>query len=69
MARWFYCVELFKNGKFERKVSGVYPEVEDATLTEIAGLDDPKAAYDSIVWQHGINDPDVEVIVTALNKV
>lgn len=69
MARWFYCVELFKNGKFEHKVSGVYPEFEDVTLTEIAGLDDPKAAYDSIVWQQRINDPDVEVIVTALNKV
>jgi len=69
MARWFYCVELFKDGKFENKVSGIYPEVEDATLTEMARLDDPKAVYDSIVWLHSVKDPLVQVIFTALNKV
>lgn len=69
MRRWFYCVEIYKGGYYSHKESGIYPQFGDPTLAEISGSDDPKSAYDSIVWQYQMNDESLTIVVTAFNQV
>ncbi|MGC0903478.1 hypothetical protein WKH25_03790 [Pantoea agglomerans] len=69
MIRWFYCAEIYKDGYYSHKVSGVFPEFDDHTLAEISGSNDAKSAYDSIVWKYQMQDPSLTIVITAFNQV
>ncbi|POY55726.1 hypothetical protein F018LOC_01663 [Pectobacterium versatile] len=69
MISWFYCVEVYKNGDFMGKKSGVYPEFPDPMLTELSGSNNPRDAYRSIINLHQMFDPEIFVVVTAFNQI
>lgn len=62
MSKWFYCVEILKEGKLE-KDSGIFPS------DGAAGYDTPEGALDAILWHFRKFHPDAEVTVVNLNRV
>ncbi|WP_157076044.1 hypothetical protein [Erwinia persicina] len=69
MNSWFYCVEVYKNGDFTYKQSGIYPEFPNSALVELTGSNSPREAYQSIIHSHQMLDPEIVVVVTAFNQV
>ncbi|WP_432514148.1 hypothetical protein [Klebsiella pneumoniae] len=71
MSRWFYCVEIYKNGQFEGKQSGIFPQEEDEALAELSDHNNPSIVFNSISYMFSAFNEDLSksFVITAFNKV
>lgn len=62
MGKWLYCIEILKDGAVSNE-RGIFPP--DDSL----GYDEPKAAYDAILWHFRNIYPNAEVNIASLEMV